>query len=373
VFHGLDDVFGRGGVAWWTAVRGDLLHWTLSDGDGPFDGGVVDLGASPVDGALRSLARVVGREPLDGSSPPLEALVALTAAGSSEGAELLGALTEVIPEYVRLVAQRRVGGDPLPVVVALPPALAGVPLAVLPLGPGGPRLVEGVELTFATTAAVRAAAPPPPSDPAPAPVLLACSNPTGDLVPWAPVPGRVTLEGSEGDPVPGDALVGALGALETRDGVLVVRGRSGAEPTFALVAEHGIVVADGVVSARTLAQWGCDGLRLPRRVVLALCSGAGSSEASGSSLGLAAACRSLGAEEVVTSVFAVIDSAWSRGFDERLTAVATGAEPLSAAVRRLQLEALEEWEARAASTRDPVVAAAEGPVPVAWAGYGVVT
>src|SRR5258708_39239469 len=122
-----------------------------------------------------------------------------------------------------------------------------------------------------------------------------------------------------------------------------------------------------------LAARGRDGgptVPMPGRVVLALCSGAGSADPAGLTLGLAAACRLSGAEDILTSHYNVIDSAWSAKLDHRLAAVAVDPAPMAAVLRRLQRECLHEW-------RDPhrprTLRPDQGPTPLVWAAYGVMT
>jgi hypothetical protein len=157
-----------------------------------------------------------------------------------------------------------------------------------------------------------------------------------------------------------------------RSEVLFVRSHLGRASNAGHVADSGVEFADGILSARLMStrmDSGAPLVPMPPRVVLALCSGSGAADAVGLNLGLAAACRVAGAEEVLTSNFNVLDTQWSCDLDHRLARCATTPAPLAASLRELQLECLAEW--RSASLTgfgSPEI----GPLPVIWACYGVV-
>jgi hypothetical protein len=236
--------------------------------------------------------------------------------------------------------------------------------------------VERVELTVLTPTAVRNDAPEPRPREKDQPVVLSCSNPAGDLTDWAPVPGHLTLAGTKADPVTVAAFLDAVGTIgrNTNSGeVLFVRSHLGSDSRASFVADKGVAFADGVLSARFMATLGDDGhppVTMPTRAVLSLCSGAGAGDFSGLSLGLAAACRLSGAEEVVTTLFNVLDTPWGCQFDERLAVAATRKDALASALRDLQLQCLAEWRTRSvlALGRDTQ----EGPHPLVWAAYVLV-
>lgn len=385
-FESLRNVLDAGAVVWAAVVRNETLFWTLSDADGSFHGGALELGASDVGrslSALRALVLSDQSESIEGAGGINELrtdpLRALADEGSPDELELMCPLTKLIPSYLTTVALRRSSEEPLQVFFVMPPELSCVPWAVVPLSAPNfrvVRLVERIELHVITPTAVRARAAKPRHSRCFRRIVVSCCNPTGDLLPWPPVDADIVLDGNSLDEggVPLERFLQVAEELDPPpDSVLFIRSHLSTGSSTNYIADQGIAFMDGVLSARSLNLREEDGTpvcRLPGRVVLALCSGAGSADASGLVLGLAAACRLAGAEEVVTTLFDVIDSAWSCELDHRLAEIAVRPEPLATSLRTLQLECLSEWRSAAvtASEHSPD----EGPTPFTWAAYGVV-
>jgi CHAT domain len=375
----LGQAFERGAVAWFAAVAGDWLYWTISDQHGAFDGGKIDLGEPGIAASLRAFRDFFKTDANGSPDTAIDVVAALSEAGSLAELELLAPLSKLVPDFVVTTALSRPDDDPLRVLLALPPELSMIPWGIVPLDISPARdlrLVERVELTVLTPTAVRNDAPEPRPRETDQPVVLSCSNPAGDLKNWAPVPGHVTLAGTKADPVTIAAFLDAVDAID-RDAnageVLFVRSHLGSDSRASFVADKGVAFADGVLSARSMATLGDDGrppVAMTTRAVLSLCSGAGAGDFSGLSLGLAAACRLAGAEEVVTTLFKVLDTRWGCLFDERLAAAATGKDALASALRDLQLQCLAEWRTSSvlALGRD----SEEGPHPLVWAAYVLV-
>lgn len=385
-FDSVADLLAGGALAWVAAVRNNAMFWTLSDAHGSFDGGVIELAESGLGRSLATLRELVLSDPFESASTadrdygiPMDALVALAEEGSIDEIELMGPLTRLLPDYLVTVALQRSETEPLRVLFAMPPVISCIPWAVVPLNAPGQsvvRLVERIEVTIVTPTAVRARAPRPQQRVVNHRIVLSCCDPAADLLPWSAVRGDVTLDGRQSgtDGVPVQAFLHAVEGMDhSNDGVLFIRSHLGTDSTAGHIADKGIAFADGVLTARLLALHHDDGspiCEMPPRVVLALCSGAGSGEASGLAIGLAAACRLAGAEEVVATLFDVIDSGWSCEFDHRLAEAATQPSPLGSSLRRLQLQSLSEWRAASvtAHSRPPD----DGPTPLVWAAYGVV-
>lgn len=382
-FEALEDDLKGGSLAWLSATSSGRLYWTVTDEYGSFDGGVIDLTSEYAQAALSALREVVvgERHLTDKELAGIDALVALSQEGSLDEKLLLDPLAELVPEYLRAIALERTDDDPVRVLMAVPPELSAVPWAVLPLNQAGGeqiRLVERVELTLITPTAVRTSTRGrrERSGIEPHRVIVSCSNPAGDLLPWEPVRGDVVLaaEPYGSNAVPLERFIECASNTGSGDGgVLFVRSHLAQESNAGYVADEGIAFSNGVLSARSLSLRELDGspvCPMPQRVVLALCSGAGAADAAGLSLGLAAACRLSGADEVVASLFNVLDSGWSCEFDHRLAAVSCEPGPLSVSLRRLQLQALQEW--RLASVNAIGAPAGDGPNPLVWAAYVVV-
>lgn len=371
-FEGLEEQVAAGAVVWSAAVRDSTLYWTLTDAHGAFDGGALHLKNAGIEPYLEDLRRVLSRRR---SRQAVDVLSNLARAGSPGERLITGLFSQLIPHSLKAMALRRPDHDPLKVFFTLPAHLNVVPWPVLPLDTAEDptRLVERIELTFLTPTAVRAIAPARGETTHPRRLAVSVCNPDRTLRAFAPVDGAVILDGAEGV-VTLERFTDLMSPATMRpDDVLFVRSHLGKTSTVGHIAEQGILFGDGVLSARMLAERGGHGgpaVPMPGRVVLALCSGAGTADPAGLTLGLAAACRLSGAEEVLTSHYNVIDSEWSAELDHRLAAVAVDPAPMAAGLRRLQRECLHEWQ-------DPrrlrTVRPDQGPAPLVWAAYGVMT
>lgn len=379
-FDHIQDQLDDGAIAWFAAVRNSVLYWTLTDLSGSIAGGRVDLSDPSIARALTALRKLVlpDARPNSPEDRTLEAdhaidvLKALSVVGSRFERELMAPLGELVPAALRSLALNRTEDNPLRVLFTLPAELSAVPWAAIPID-NDIRLIERAELTLLTPTAIRADSPRPAVRTAKLPVVVSCSNPDGKLVDADPVVGEVTLSGNGSSRITVSEFVDALQSCACDNGgVLFIRSHLGSSSGAPYIADRGILFADSVLSARDLAlnrHNGPSETSLPTRTVLSLCSGAGSGDTSGLALGLAAACRLSGSEEVVTSTFNIPDTRWGCAFDLRLAEAATGLTPMVTALRQLQITCLQEW--RLASE-----VAGLGwdnfPIPLIWASFMVV-
>ncbi|WP_214404721.1 CHAT domain-containing protein [Pseudonocardia lacus] len=386
-FADLADRLRAGAVVWSATVQSGTLFWALTDCRGTFDGGSVDLDRTPLgdclDALRTSLLTERAHDPTsDAPAAPLartDVLSAMTDEGCDREAEITRQLAALVPHPLAQAAAGRPPGDPLPVLFGVPPELAVVPWAVLPINhpdAATVRLVERVELTLLTPTAVRASVPRAGDrDAGGRAVRLSVCNPAGDLREAPPVPADVVLDGGppSGTPVSLARFVEEIDSTRwPPDAVLFVRSHLGSSSNAGFVADSGIAFADEVLSARLIATRMPDGeplVPVPRRVVLALCSGSGAADATGLTLGIASACRLAGAQEVLTSNYNVFDTTWCSGFDHRLANAATRPGPAAAALRDLQLDCLDEWRSAPQRARRSI---RNSPTPLVWAAYGVV-
>ncbi|HEY0693529.1 MAG TPA: CHAT domain-containing protein, partial [Kribbella sp.] len=357
-----------------------VLFWSLVDHTGAVDGGSVDLSQPDLAASLTTLRNWLQKDsrpsdPRDVRPEPdndIHVEEALTTAGDPYGEELLAPLSALLPTRLRELAIKRTSRDPLRVLFTLPAELSAVPWPIVPLS-DDLRLVERIELQVLTPSAVRASAPRPSRRTTAQPVVLSCSNPDGELKDTPPVPGGTVLAGGASTPVTVAQFETAVrSARWNQGGTLFVRSHLGSSSGAPYVADRGILFSDGVLSARDLAltvSGGDPRMPLPNRTVLALCSGAAVGDASGLALGLAAACRLAGSEEVITSAFDIPDTSWGSKFDLRLAEAVSRPEPTVTTLRQLQLECLNEWQR---ASIDDDTHWDNMPHPLIWASFVVV-
>jgi hypothetical protein len=108
--------------------------------------------------------------------------------------------------------------------------------------------------------------------------------------------------------------------------------------------------------------------QFPARVLLSACSAAGFGQTSqsvpgldGEWLGVAAAVMQAGADEVVATLFDLVDSRGTARFEDRLASLLLTTPDAAAALRRTQIETLGEWRARPSYP--------ENVAPLIWAAY----
>jgi tetratricopeptide (TPR) repeat protein len=291
--------------------------------------------------------------------------------------------------------------EPFRLVVSLPAALCRLPVPLLALEPpvpqGGlsdvPRLVEAAVVHHAPSMALLASLAvqpplPPPSPEEPWPLLVSVVDPTDDLehahggdAPCVLLVGgrRLGEQARNGDPkarlATKAALRKALLDLPGRAGLLVYAGHAhpghpDTPATGGLVlaspeASHptdevlGTAVMSGasagaeqLLSARELLPR--DGqpppYPFPARVLLSACSTSGYGGTTeripglaGEWLGVAAAVLQAGADEVVATLFDVLDVRATTKFERRLITLLSSTPDAASAVRRAQVEALGEW------------------------------
>ena len=114
------------------------------------------------------------------------------------------------------------------------------------------------------------------------------------------------------------------------------------------------------------------GPRFPSSVVLSACSSSGSQGAgAGEWLGLAAAVLTAGAQQVVCTIWSVLDTKHTAMFDLTVAKlIAAGLDP-AAALREAQLEGLASWRRSAhdADSRTSRSALLSVPYPLIWGAY----
>jgi hypothetical protein len=290
---------------------------------------------------------------------------------------------------------------PFRLVVSLPAALCRLPVALLALEPpapqtalaDAPRLIEAAVVHYAPSMALLASlvAQPPvpaPSPEKPWPLMVSVVDPTDDLVHAhggdAPrvllIGGRRLREQARNSDPKGKlatkaTLRKALLDLPSRAGLLVYAGHAHPGHPDA-PATGGLVLAspgtshptDEVLSAAAMsgATAGAEQLLsarellardgqqpsypFPARVLLSACSTSGYGGTTeripglaGEWLGVAAAVLHAGANEVVATLFDVLDVRTTAKFERRLVALLRSTPDAASAVRQAQVEALSEW------------------------------
>jgi hypothetical protein len=325
-----------------------------------------------------------------------------------------------LPEPIRQLALRSLEGrqrspDALPprLVVSLPAALSRLPAAMLALrepvpGPGGfndaPRLVEACIIHHAPSMALLAgigqrAPVARPSADRPWPLSVAIVDPTDDLKhahggdePDVVLTGwqRLSDRGHPGTapkaPATKAELRRALLKLQDRARLLTFAGHAHPGHPDA-PATGGLVLAKPELSERHIEQADVDAARsgaeqlltarelltrdaesaaypFPARVLLSACSASGYGALSeptpglaGEWLGVAAAVLHAGADEVVATLFDVIDTRATTRFERRLITLLMSSPDAASALRQIQMESLTEWRR---NRRMP---------PLIWAAY----
>jgi CHAT domain len=283
---------------------------------------------------------------------------------------------------------------PALLVVSLPAALCRLPVALLPLDRSPnqdsdlPRLVEAATLYHAPSMALLASTggrPPEvaPSNAQPWPLLVAVVDPTDDLKhadggdePHVLLTGSHRLgqlgqqSGSRAQLATKNALRTALLNMPSRGGLLVYAGHAhpghpDAPATGGLVlaapsnTESGNAPLEGdtnvatqqLLTARELLvpEKGQPAFRFPAKVLLSACSTSGYGTSpqvpglAGEWLGVAAAVLHAGADEVVATLFDVIDVRATTRFERHLVTLLRTTPDASSALRQAQIEALDEW------------------------------
>ena len=321
--------------------------------------------------------------------------------------------------------QQASGSPPFRLVLSLPAALCRLPVALLALQqpashPGEPdvhRLVEAAVVHLAPSMALMASITrrspiTEPTSETPWPLLVSIVDPTDDLThaqAWAEP--RILLEGWQrlrksgvnGSPHARPATTAepreALLTFPDRAGLLVYSGHAYAghadapatgglvlaspEPDDALAQPAGgITSGDAAAGAQQLltsrellaAEGEPPPYQFPARVLLSACSAAGfgtttqtAAGLDGEWLGVAAAVLQAGADEVIATLFELIEGRGTAKFEGRLVNLLVSTPDAAAALRQAQVEALGEWRAgewRAGRT-NPLAAKS----PLIWAAY----
>jgi hypothetical protein len=325
-------------------------------------------------------------------------------------------------QALKVLNQRQsiTGSPAFRLVVSLPAALSRLPVALLAVdqpmpnsgGPDVPRLVEAAVISLAPSMALLSSISrrPPlaaPSPLSPWPLLVAIADPSDDLrhahsglAPGVLLTGwrRLQAQGAEGSPPALPAtkaqLRDVLPTLPVRAGLLTYSGHAypgypDAPSTGGLVlatprpaelqqqpadaAGFGGAATTGaarLLTSRELLPADSQALpyQFPARVLLSACSAAGFGQTTqavpgldGEWLGVAAAVMQAGADEVIATLFDLIDSRGTARFENRLASLLLATPDAASALRQAQIEALGEWRA---ATRNLQLAA-----PLIWAAY----
>jgi hypothetical protein len=330
--------------------------------------------------SINSLTAAV--TPGSGIVPPIDAVYALSTCDGWEERQLLTPLSRLIPPPIAALAREASTERPISVLFAPAPELATIPYAALPLDSESiqTRLVERVLLRLQPPASVQRhllESTFEESDGSSHPLRLVCWNPDGTLGPGDPVQGDILLDGTSNSNH-GDATSSGITSADflnavseisnSKTGSVFIRAHLAASEYGRWAGEFGIGFTDEVLTTRRLlarVRSHDPELRLPPRLVLAMCSSAGSHADAGYSLGFAVACSLLGAREQVLSLYNVFDSAWSVDLDHQLAEAARHSPPLPLALRNLQLDALAQWRTRFQGHGPDY----EGPTPFVWGAY----
>ena len=315
--------------------------------------------------------------------------------------------------------QRASGSAPFRLVVSLPAALSCLPVALLALRqpashpgePDVPRLVEAAVVSLAPSMALMASITgrspvTEPSHKTPWPLLVSIVDPTDDLrYAQAGAEPRILLTGwnrlresgvngsQHVRPATKAELRKALLTLPDRAGLLVYSGHAyagfaDAPATGGLVLASpeaaealgqragGVASGDAAAGAQKLltsrellaAEGEAPPYQFPARVLLSACSAAGFGEITqtvagldGEWLGVAAAVLQAGADEVIATLFDLIDSSGTTKFENRLVNLLMSTPDAAAALRQAQVEALGEWRAGRTNLR--------AKTPLIWAAF----
>jgi tetratricopeptide (TPR) repeat protein len=407
---------GRNALWWGGAIADGHYYWAVL-ADGRFTCGSTSLtrGTPAADALVELLAVTPGpasgpQDPSSVLAGPLSGRVVGPEDPRSRERDFAWRLSRAfLPGRLsdRLAATMRGGGGPERLVVSLPAALSRLPVALLPLEapvPGAqtdvPRLVEAASINYAPSlgllAAIATRAPePPPSADQPWPVLISVVDPTDDLphadtggTPQVLLTGWERLRAGQVDqhawPATKEQLMDALQRLPQRAGLLAFSGHAhpghpDAPSTGGLVLARPADTTDTTSRTTSADRSGEDqllmarellspnaqtaALRFPARVLLSACSTSGYGTTpqepglAGEWLGVAAAVLFAGADEVIATLFDVVDLPATKRFERRLASELTTASNAAAALRHLQVAALSEWRA---GKRMP---------PLVWAAY----
>lgn len=315
--------------------------------------------------------------------------------------------------------QQAPDSSPFRLVVSLPAALSRLPVALLALQrPGSdpglvdvPRLVEAAVIHLAPSMALLSSITgrPPVPEPGPEkpwPVLVSVVDPTDDLrnahaqgeprvllTGWQRLQGPDVTESQRTRPATKAELSKALRALPGRAGLLVYSGHAfpgypDAPATGGLVlasprpaepreqpasgAGHDDAVAGAqqLLTARELlsAEGEPSPYQFPARVLLSACSASGFGQTNqtapgldGEWLGVAAAVLQAGADEVIATLFDLIDVKGTARFENRLVALLMSTPDAAAALRTVQIEFLNGWRVKRTDLR--------AMSPLIWAAY----
>ena len=289
-------------------------------------------------------------------------------------------------------------------VVSLPAALCRLPVALLALEQPGsqtgqsdvPRLVEAATIHLAPSMALlasitRRSPAPEPSPGTPWPLLVCVVDPTDDLRHAKVTEGcgalltgwqRLTKLGVEGSlharPATKADFIETLQALPNRTGLLVYSGHAHAGhpdapatgglvlasprppestegPSAEITSRDAAIGAQQLLTSRELlaVEGQPPPYPFPARVLLSACSASGFGQTSqtvpgldGEWLGVAAAVLQAGADEVVATLFDLIDTSGTAKFENRLVTLLRSTPDAATALRQAQVEALDEWRSR---------------------------
>jgi tetratricopeptide (TPR) repeat protein len=297
--------------------------------------------------------------------------------------------SELIPASLQLALEDAVNREePLSLVVSgnlfayLP-----VPLLAFDREHGSPvRVIEGAVLRVAAPAILTnrvAGRGAPRSDVFP--IVAACVDPSGDLEFSGVVPtgARAALgprQTSSQIPATRANLRASLPRTRDIPGIFYYSGHAAAGGLAGDDRDSLVLAAGETLSAAALfesAEAGT-GPFFPSRTMLSACSSSGAAGAgAGEWLGLTAAVLWAGARQVVATNWPIWDTPFTSEFDLRLVQLLRRHRDVAAALRAIQLQALESWRE---SSHDLTRYEGEGmdletfslPFPLVWAAYSCV-
>jgi hypothetical protein len=351
-------------LVWSSWIEGGAIYWTLAWGSTVIDGGVLRPEDAPETfAAIAAIAAAHDVESPWFNPGSVDVVAALEDADGPEEQLLTQPLSALLPEPLRsaLLAAE----EPRDLVMAVAPEIAFLPWPIIAIEEadiGGRRLVEAATLRFVPSAtALEAARRWLTTSNGSTPFLVACDNPTGDLIEVSPRAAFRRFGAESRTPMHEDVEVAtALAVIEYlrtlkpgTPGLAFFRGHASwddEDPTqSSLVMAGGDSIPAGLFFVRD-AETGGPAIPLPSTVILSCCSTSGvRGRRGGESLGLVAGCLAAGASRVFATNVDVVETPFTNALDDMLIEIALDDGDQFAALRELQLKLLNEW--RDSSTR----------------------
>jgi hypothetical protein len=416
---------GGDGFSWIASAVADrriFLAWRAASETG-FTGTAVDVfPGSELERSLSSLSAIYNEPGWLGADPDAAGVnAAFGQPGSWEESRLTEPLRELIPASVLAACLNDVTASHV-LVLSVAPELSILPWPLIPLEARETdrRLIEACELRFcaASLPLIQVAATTPAARPSvPLPFLLSCEyfdTPGPDTTDSRPRDARRRY----GPPDPATQVPGVSEA--TLDNVLSgLRSLSPGQPGLAYFVGHcatktdedmqgqvrkiregmiwpnhgesqiteeenllketalrdprrsGLALCDHrlLTAEALLSGSGGTALALPSHLVLSACATAMTASPGGEALGLAAAALHCGARHIVATAVSVPRSQFARAWDDQLIAALAANPDHFAALRGLQIEALQQWKTQTSPGQHADPDHCFFPDPYTWAYY----